>query len=134
MDEAASNPEKGDVFRGISKAESQNLPGRSFDALERFRRHSRKGVAMNLNLDQATELVARTLMLALIIASPMLLIGLVVGVVISLLQAVTQIQEQTLTFVPKIVAMVASAILLMPWVCHRLMEYSTAMFGGGNVP
>jgi flagellar biosynthetic protein FliQ len=58
----------------------------------------------------------------------MLCIGLVVGVIVSLFQAVTQIQEQTLTFVPKIVAMVASAILLMPWIAHRLIEYTSAMF------
>ena len=68
--------------------------------------------------------------MALVISSPMLLIGLVVGVFVSLLQAVTQIQEQTLTFVPKIVAMVASAILLMPWIGHRLMEYTQFIFGG----
>jgi flagellar biosynthetic protein FliQ len=51
--------------------------------------------------------------------------------VVSLLQAVTQIQEQTLTFVPKIVAMIAAAILLMPWIGHRLMEYTATMFSGG---
>ena len=60
-----------------------------------------------MSLEQATELIRHTLMLALIISAPMLLIGLVVGIVVSLLQAVTQIQEQTLTFIPKIVAMVA---------------------------
>jgi len=58
----------------------------------------------------------------------MLGIGLVVGIVVSLLQAVTQIQEQTLTFVPKIVAMVAASILLMPWISHRVVEYATVMF------
>jgi len=83
-----------------------------------------------MSLDQATDLVRQTLIMALIISSPMLCIGLVVGVVVSLLQAITQIQEQTLTFVPKIVAMVASAILLMPWIGHRLMEYTAMMFGG----
>jgi flagellar biosynthetic protein FliQ len=64
----------------------------------------------------------------------MLLFGLLVGIVVSLLQAVTQIQEQTLTFVPKIAAMVAAAILLMPWIGHRLLEYSQAMFLNGQVP
>lgn len=59
----------------------------------------------------------------------MLLIGLGVGVILSLVQAVTQIQEQTLTFVPKIVAMFAAAIILMPWISTRLMEYTTTMFG-----
>jgi flagellar biosynthetic protein FliQ len=82
-----------------------------------------------MSLDQATDLVRHTLIMALIISSPMLVIGVVVGVTVSLLQAVTQIQEQTLTFVPKIVSMVAAAILLMPWIGHRLMEYTAAMFG-----
>ncbi len=81
-----------------------------------------------MTLDQAVDLVRYTLVLALIVAAPMLLIGLVVGIAVSLFQAVTQIQEQTLTFIPKIVAMVASAILLMPWISHRLMEYATAVF------
>lgn len=82
-----------------------------------------------MSFDQATDLVRQTLIMALIISSPMLVIGLAVGVFVSLLQAVTQIQEQTLSFIPKIVAMVASAILLMPWIAHRLMEYTAAMFG-----
>jgi len=82
-----------------------------------------------MSLDQATDLVRQTLIMALIVSSPMLAIGLVVGVTVSLLQAITQIQEQTLTFVPKIVAMVASAIVLMPWISRRLMEYTTVMFG-----
>jgi flagellar biosynthesis protein FliQ len=84
-----------------------------------------------MSLDQATELVRQALILALILSAPMLVIGLLVGVVISLLQAVTQIQEQTLTFIPKIVAMVAASILLMPWIGQRLLEYATQMFGSG---
>ena len=81
-----------------------------------------------MELDQATDLIRQTLLLALIVSAPMLLIGLVVGIVVSLLQAVTQIQEQTLTFVPKIAAMVAAAVLLMPWIGTRLLEYSREMF------
>jgi len=80
---------------------------------------------------QAVDLVRHTLLIALTISAPMLLIGLVVGIVISLLQAVTQIQEQTLSFIPKIVAMVAAAILLMPWTAQRLMDYSHEMFTSG---
>lgn len=82
-----------------------------------------------MNLDSATDLVRQTLLLALVVSAPMLAIGLIVGILVSLLQAVTQIQEQTLTFVPKIVAMVASAVLLMPWIGHRILEYTTVMFG-----
>jgi flagellar biosynthetic protein FliQ len=87
-----------------------------------------------MELDQATELIRQTLLLALIVSAPMLLIGLVVGVIVSFLQAVTQIQEQTLSFVPKIAAMVAAAILLMPWIGNRLLEYSRAMFLNGALP
>ena len=86
---------------------------------------------MHIDLDQATDLVRHTLILALIVSAPMLACGLVVGVVVSLFQAVTQIQEQTLTFVPKIVAMVASAIFLFPWMGHSMVEYASQMFGQG---
>ena len=94
------------------------------------RRHSRKGVR-NMSLDQATELVRQALILALIIAAPMLLVGLLVGTVLSLVQAMTQVQEQTLTFFPKIVAMVAVTILLLPWIGQRLVEYAASMFASG---
>ena len=88
---------------------------------------------MHVDLDQATDLVRHTLILALLISTPMLAIGLVVGVVVSLFQAVTQIQEQTLTFVPKIVAMVAAAIFLFPWMSHHMVEYAREMFGQGLI-
>lgn len=87
-----------------------------------------------MDLEQAITLVRQTLLLALIIAAPMLGIGLVVGVLVSLLQTITQIQEQTLTFVPKIAAMVLSAILLGPWIGHQLMTYAAALFATGELP
>jgi flagellar biosynthetic protein FliQ len=87
-----------------------------------------------MSLDQATDLVRQTLVLTLIIAAPMLVIGMVVGIIVSLFQAVTQIQEQTLTFVPKITAMFAAAIILMPWIAQRLLDYAAAMFSGGHMP
>ena len=60
----------------------------------------------------------------------MLGIGLVVGLVISLVQTVTQIQDQTLSIVPKIVAMVGAAIFFVPWLAQRVLEYSQQMFAG----
>ena len=87
-----------------------------------------------MELHEATDLLRHTLILALIVSAPMLAIGLVVGIVVSLIQAVTQIQEQTLTFIPKIVAMVAAAIVLMPWIGRRLLDYSAAMFLHGQLP
>jgi flagellar biosynthetic protein FliQ len=86
-----------------------------------------------MSIDQATDLIRNALLLVLLISAPMLLIGLVVGIIISLLQAVTQIQEQTLTFIPKIAAMVGAAIILMPWIGQRLTEYTTFMLGASQL-
>jgi flagellar biosynthetic protein FliQ len=84
-----------------------------------------------MDTGHAVDLVRHSLIIALTVSAPMLLIGLVVGIVISLLQAVTQIQEQTLSFIPKIVAMVAAAIVLAPWTAQRLMDYTREMFTSG---
>jgi flagellar biosynthetic protein FliQ len=82
-----------------------------------------------MTVDQALDLGREAMMVALMLSAPMLLAGLVVGLVLSLLQAVTQLQEQTLTFVPKIVAMVAVAVLTMPWMAQKILEYSAKLFG-----
>ncbi|QOV91615.1 flagellar biosynthesis protein FliQ [Humisphaera borealis] len=87
-----------------------------------------------MSLQQATEFIRQALIMALVVSAPMLVIGLVVGIVVSLVQALTQIQEQTLTFVPKISAMIVAAIILMPWIGQRLMDYAIAMFGTGQMP
>ena len=87
-----------------------------------------------MNVEQATDLIRHTLLLTLTVSAPMLLIGLAVGILVSLLQAVTQIQEQTLTFIPKIAAMFAAAIMLMPWISQRLLEYATVMVTTGLRP
>jgi flagellar biosynthetic protein FliQ len=87
-----------------------------------------------MEVGSALDLVQHTLVLALLISAPMLLIGMVVGVAVSLFQAVTQIQEQTLTFVPKIAAMVVAAVLLLPWILQKLLDYSAALFGEGRLP
>lgn len=81
-----------------------------------------------MNYDQQSiELVRETLIIALKIAAPILLAGVVVGLVISIFQAITSIQEQTLTFVPKIVAMLLVAVVLIPWIAVRLMEFTVQM-------
>src|SRR5688572_12073883 len=98
------------------------------------RSNTRKEGCGHMSIDQATEMIRHTLVLALIVSAPMLIIGLGVGIVVSLLQAVTQIQEQTLTFIPKITAMFAAAILLLPWIGHRLIEYTSAMLLTGQIP
>jgi flagellar biosynthetic protein FliQ len=67
--------------------------------------------------------------MALVLSAPILLTGLVVGLVISLFQAVTQLHEQTLTFVPKIMAMVGAGAFFIPWIATRMLEYAQGMFG-----
>lgn len=74
--------------------------------------------------------VRETLQLMLVVSAPILFAALLVGLVVSIIQAVTQIQEQTLSFVPKIIAMGVVAIVTMPWVAQMLIEFSERMFGG----
>ncbi|MBF0137598.1 MAG: flagellar biosynthesis protein FliQ [Magnetococcus sp. DMHC-1] len=68
-------------------------------------------------------LVIEAIRIALLISAPMLLTALVVGIVISLFQAVTQIQEMTLTFIPKILATFLALILTLPWMMMKLTDY-----------
>ena len=62
--------------------------------------------------------------LTLLISAPMLLAGLVVGLIISIFQAVTQIQEMTLTFVPKIVAVMLALLITFPWMMRKLVDFT----------
>lgn len=78
--------------------------------------------------ESAIQLVNDMLIITLKIAAPILAAGVVIGLVISILQAVTQIQDQTLTFVPKIVVMLVVTILLLPWIIARLVDYSAELF------
>jgi flagellar biosynthetic protein FliQ len=79
---------------------------------------------------EAVDIARIALLQALIIAVPILGAGLVVGLIVSLFQAVTQIQEQTLTFVPKIMAMILVAVILMGWISIRMTEFAIEMFTG----
>ncbi len=82
-----------------------------------------------MNYDESTlELVRESLIITLKIAGPVLLAGLVVGLAISRLQSVTSVQDQTLSFVPKIVVMVVAAAVLIPWIAERLVEYAESLF------
>jgi len=75
----------------------------------------------------AVELVRDALLIVLLIAAPLLLIGMILGLIISLFQSVTSIQDQTLTFVPKIIAIVVAAVLLLPWIVSTLVEFTRDM-------
>ncbi|MBD3334571.1 MAG: flagellar biosynthesis protein FliQ [Candidatus Eisenbacteria bacterium] len=85
-------------------------------------------------MTEAVELFQRTLWLGLLVAAPMLLFGLVTGLLVSILQAVTQVQELTLTFIPKILAVALALILFLPWMVHKLVDYTVALFNSLGGP
>jgi len=62
-------------------------------------------------------------------SAPMLIVGLVVGLIISVFQATTQIQEQTLAFVPKIVAVLLSVLIFGPWILTTLVDFTANLLG-----
>ena len=78
--------------------------------------------------ETALEIVRQALVIVLMIATPLLMVGMILGLLISLFQSVTSIQDQTLTFVPKIIAIVIVAMLMMPWIVMTLMQFATEMF------
>lgn len=71
----------------------------------------------------AAELIRKAVMLTLMTSAPLLVAALVVGLVVTLLQAVTQLQEQTLTFLPKLVTMAVIFVMVLPWLIQKLTEF-----------
>jgi flagellar biosynthetic protein FliQ len=77
----------------------------------------------------AVNLIRGGALQALMIAAPLLLVGLLVGLIISIFQATTSIQEQTLTFVPKIAAILGALILFGPWIVVSMVQFTLRLFG-----
>lgn len=73
-----------------------------------------------------------TVKMVLLMAAPMLGAGMLVGLIIAILQAATQIQEITLTFVPKIVAVFLALLFFLPWMMRLMVEYTTRLIT--NIP
>jgi flagellar biosynthetic protein FliQ len=83
-----------------------------------------------LTQDVVVNLATTALTLAFKVALPMLGAGLAVGLLVSIFQAVTQIQEQTLAFIPKVLALAAVLLLLGPWMLNQLLGYTADLWGG----
>ncbi len=66
------------------------------------------------------------------LAGPVLLAAMAVGIVISILQAITQINEQTLTFIPKMIAVILTLVVMAPWMLRILQDYAISIFGGAG--
>ncbi len=79
--------------------------------------------------DVVISLTTHALEVALLVALPILLVALTVGLVVSVFQAMTQIQEQTLSFIPKILAAAAVLVVGGPWMLDQLLSYTADLWG-----
>ena len=82
-----------------------------------------------MTVDTVLYLARDAMLTTLLAAAPMLLSGMVVGLLVSLFQSVTQIQEITLTFIPKIVVVMIAFILFLPWMTSILLGFVQPLFG-----
>jgi len=65
----------------------------------------------------------------LLVSAPMLLSGLIIGLIISILQAITQVHEMTLTFIPKIAVVAISLIIFLPWIMNLVVDFTIRLYG-----
>ena len=86
-----------------------------------------------MTIDSVVETVNRALYVVCITAAPILLVSLIVGLIISIFQTVTSIQEQTLTFVPKILAIFLALIFLGHWMLNIMVEYMIGLWSDFSV-
>ncbi len=75
-----------------------------------------------------TDLARNAMLIAMLVAGPVLVVSLVIGLLVSVLQTVTQIQEQTLSFLPKLLGVAAVFLVGLPWMLQVLVEYTQRLF------
>jgi flagellar biosynthetic protein FliQ len=85
-----------------------------------------------MSVDFVVGMMSETVKVTLLVSAPVLIVGLVVGVFVSLIQAMTQVQEITLVFVPKIVACMVALVAALPWMIGVLLSFTTHLFQ--NIP
>ncbi len=85
-----------------------------------------------MSIDLVVGMMSETVKVTLLVSAPVLLVGLVVGVFVSLIQAMTQVQEITLVFVPKIVACLVALVAALPWMIGILLNFTANLFQ--NIP
>jgi flagellar biosynthetic protein FliQ len=80
--------------------------------------------------DQTVEIMRRVLIEAMLLSAPLLITACLVSLLVSLLQTLTSVQEQTLTAVPRLVVVFVVTMMALPWMVHRLMNFTLHMFTG----
>jgi flagellar biosynthetic protein FliQ len=83
-----------------------------------------------MDQSQVIEIGARAMWVTLQLSLPVLGVSLIVGLLVSMFQAVTQLQEPTLSFIPKVLAVVLVLVLAGPWMLNTLLGFTTELFGG----
>ena len=78
----------------------------------------------------AIQVAREAIMVTLLLAAPMLGFGLLVGLVVSILQAVTQVNEMTLTFIPKIIAVMLALAIFLPWIMQIMLDFTIQLITG----
>lgn len=86
-----------------------------------------------MNESLLIDVAREAIMKVILVSSPMLLISLIVGLLISIFQTVTSIQEQTLAFVPKIIAVFVSLLIFGPWLLNQMVELVNTLFTSFNI-
>lgn len=81
-----------------------------------------------MNEDMVLQIGTEALYLIVALAAPLLLSALLVGLLVGIFQAATQIQEQTLSFIPKLIALVAALVVMGPWLLQSWLSYTQALF------
>lgn len=89
--------------------------------------NNRRG-CVYLNEEMVLTLAERSIVTVLLVAGPILLLALAVGLLVSIFQATTQIQEQTLAFIPKIIAVLVGIVFFGPWMLSKLIEFTTDLY------
>ncbi|MBP8981314.1 MAG: flagellar biosynthesis protein FliQ [Syntrophobacterales bacterium] len=85
-----------------------------------------------MSVDFVVGMMSETVKVTLLVSAPVLIVGLVIGVFVSLIQAMTQVQEITLVFVPKIVACMVALVAALPWMIGILLSFTNNLFQ--NIP
>lgn len=80
-----------------------------------------------MNQGLVVDLARNAITMALMVAAPMLIVALLIGTIVSIIQTVTQVQEQTLSFVPKLLAVAGVFLLLLPWILQTLVRYTSEL-------
>ena len=94
--------------------------------------NKRFAAELQMTTDFAVQIIYNGVILTLLMSMPAVGIGLIVGFIISLFQAVTQIQEQTLTFVPKVIAVLGIVAITSPWMASMLIDFTVTLWS--NIP